>query len=162
MKLIGVACNEHNRLSAECERLYGKGSAMRPSWWNGGNLETQKGRHWIISTIQEVKPDLVWISPECGPYSPMQKLHQSTPGQREALEEKRQHARLQYEETGFSGDLVYVWRIADGKKEGTRHVQKGQFLGPCRVLAKETQRDDDGTLRPGSVVWLSRWKVSGK
>ena len=30
------------------------------------------------------------------------------------------------------------------------------FLGPCRVGPTETRKDDNGTLRPGSVVWLYR------
>ena len=54
------------------------------------------------------------------------------------------------------GDLVFVWRIANNKKEGPRQLQRGKFLSPCRVLAVETRTDPKGCLVPGSVVWLYR------
>ena len=53
------------------------------------------------------------------------------------------------------GDLVYYWRNQVPLKEKTtQHV--GRFLGPARVIATETRRDDQGELRPGNVVWFHR------
>ena len=53
------------------------------------------------------------------------------------------------------GDLVYYWRR---QQAGAHHQNfpKGRFLGPAPVLATETRREPDGTLRPASVVWLHR------
>ena len=57
------------------------------------------------------------------------------------------------------GELVFFWRSQESNKSrrapGGKH---GRFLGPARVLATETRRDDDGQLRPGSVVWCIRGK----
>ena len=48
--------------------------------------------------------------------------------------------------------MVYVWRVQD-KKTGPK---KGSFTGPARVLAVETRQNEDGSFRPGSVVWVVR------
>lgn len=53
------------------------------------------------------------------------------------------------------GDLVYYWRRQLQPADRTS-FQTGKFLGPARVIATETRREEDGTLRPGSVVWLHR------
>ena len=57
------------------------------------------------------------------------------------------------------GELVFFWRSQESNKHrrapGGKH---GRFLGPARVLATETRREDDGQLRPGSVVWCIRGK----
>ena len=65
--------------------------------WNGGDIETTKGREYIKQLVREKKPQVTWISPECGPYSPMQRLNQKTEQQRKNLEDKRNHAQKQYE-----------------------------------------------------------------
>ena len=55
------------------------------------------------------------------------------------------------------GELVYFWRTQESgqgrRQPGTKH---GKFLGPARILATETRREADGTLRPGSAVWCVR------
>ena len=56
----------------------------------------------------------------------------------------------------YPGDLVYVWRLANNKKGAPRQIQRGKFLGPCRVLATERRVDPKGNLTAGSVVWLYR------
>lgn len=63
----------------------------------GGDIETEKGRKFIKRLIIEGRPDLVWVSPECGPYSPMQRLNMRSEKQRADLKEKRRRAMLQYE-----------------------------------------------------------------
>ena len=53
------------------------------------------------------------------------------------------------------GELVFYWRCQDANKgrrqPGGKH---GRFLGPARILAVESRREADGTLRPGGAVWL--------
>ena len=52
------------------------------------------------------------------------------------------------------GDLVYFWRKQTG--QGSPAGKNGMFLGPARILATETRRQPDGSLRPGSAVWCVR------
>ena len=55
------------------------------------------------------------------------------------------------------GDLVYFWRSQGGGQSRTQPGNKhGSFLGPARVLATETRKDQDGSLRPGSAIWCVR------
>ena len=53
------------------------------------------------------------------------------------------------------GELVYYWRTQDANKgrrqPGGKH---GRFLGPARILATETRRDETGNPSPGGSVWL--------
>ncbi|OLQ04869.1 hypothetical protein AK812_SmicGene11969 [Symbiodinium microadriaticum] len=53
------------------------------------------------------------------------------------------------------GELVFYWRCQDAQKgrrqPGGKH---GRFLGPARILATESRRDESGHLRPGGAVWL--------
>ena len=55
------------------------------------------------------------------------------------------------------GELVFFWRSqVSGKSRREPGDRHGQFLGPARILATETEKDDDGLLRPSSAVWLVR------
>ena len=55
------------------------------------------------------------------------------------------------------GDLVYYWRKqVSGQKSTSAQQKQGCFLGPARILATETKREADGSLRPGSSVWVIR------
>ncbi|OLP85776.1 Copia protein [Symbiodinium microadriaticum] len=53
------------------------------------------------------------------------------------------------------GELVFYWRCQDAQKgrrqPGGKH---GRFLGPARVLATESRRDDSGNIRPGGSIWI--------
>ncbi|OLP92132.1 Retrovirus-related Pol polyprotein from transposon TNT 1-94 [Symbiodinium microadriaticum] len=55
------------------------------------------------------------------------------------------------------GELVFFWRVqssTQGRRQpGNKH---GAFLGPARVLATETRKDESGCLRPGSAIWCVR------
>ena len=54
------------------------------------------------------------------------------------------------------GDLVFYWRKQVTKNHGASKFGSGKFLGPARVLATETRSNPDGSIRPGSIVWLYR------
>ena len=53
------------------------------------------------------------------------------------------------------GELVFYWRCQDANKgrrqPGGKH---GRLLGPARILATESRRDESGNIRPGGAVWL--------
>lgn len=51
------------------------------------------------------------------------------------------------------GDLVFYWRTQILGNE-SHAWNRGNYVGPARVLAVETRLDEDNRLRPGSVVWL--------
>ena len=55
------------------------------------------------------------------------------------------------------GQMVFFWRSQEsGRGKHAPGTKKGRFLGPARILATETRRDESGALRPGSAVWLVR------
>ena len=97
VRLVEVGCSSESRLTAECLRRFGPDSAVRLSFWNGGDIETEKGRALVKRTIEELRPDLVWVAPESGPFSPLQRTNQRTAEQRASLQQKQQQAVLQYE-----------------------------------------------------------------
>ncbi len=97
LKLLEVCCSPDSVLTQACCDIFGPDTGLRVSHWNGGDIETKQGREYVKKLLFEKRPDLVWLSPECGPYSPMQHLNQKGEKQRLALQEKRKHARLQYE-----------------------------------------------------------------
>ena len=70
---------------------------------------------------------------------------------------RAQHSRPRRVLDYKPGELVYFWRCQESNKHrrapGGKH---GRFLGPARVLATETRKDQDGHLRPGSAVWCVR------
>ena len=95
--LVEVACSPESRLSAEIQRLLGsEDAAVRCSHWNGCDLGTSAGVKKIIDVIECRKPSHVCISPDCGPYSPMQAINQKTEAQVQALQDKRRAALKQY------------------------------------------------------------------
>ena len=73
--------------------------------------------------------------------------------QQRLLRAKHSRHRPCYDYT--PGELVYYWRTQDSNKgrrqPGGKH---GRFLGPARVLATETRRDDQGNAKPGGSIWL--------
>ena len=95
--LVEIACSPESRLSAQIQREAGReDAAVRCSFWNGCDLGTGEGVKLIMGIIQEKHPKHVHISPECGPYSPMQNLNQKTAAQKQELEQKRRAALKQY------------------------------------------------------------------
>ena len=95
--LMEVACSHNSHLTNEVHRALGRESAaVRCSHWNGCDLETNEGIKHCLKLIDQLDPGYVWISPECGPYSPMQAVNQPTPEQIAELANKRKSALRQY------------------------------------------------------------------
>ena len=94
--LVELACYENSILSSEVERRFGAGSSVRLSEWNGADLETAKGVALAKKMIGRLRPMHVWISCECGPFCPLQRLNRKTEEQRIKLDEKQSRARRQY------------------------------------------------------------------
>lgn len=117
--LMELACFPNSLLSTEVERVFGKGSAIRVSNWNGGDLETPEGVKHTKKMLRRFRPVHLWISCECSPYCPLQRLNRKTPEQRQRLEEKQEHARKQYQgamevaETAFQLGTQVHWELAE-------------------------------------------------
>lgn len=95
--LVEVACSPESRLTEEVRKQAGyEAAAVRCSHWNNCDLETGEGVKNVIRQIDELGPSSVWISPICGPYSPLQAINQRAEAQCQELEEKRKRALKQY------------------------------------------------------------------
>lgn len=104
--LVEIACSPESRLTSEIQKRCGyKEAAVRCSLWNGCDLTTSTGVKHTLKVLEETNPSNVWISPECGPYSPLQAINQRTEAQSKELAEKRKQALKQY--TGAS--IIFQW-----------------------------------------------------
>lgn len=92
--LMEVACAPDSALTSEA--LAQGLSAERVSLFNGHDLTTPEGLRKTLKRITECRPQNVWISTECGAFSPMQNLNQRTEQQREDLKDKQRVARKQH------------------------------------------------------------------
>ena len=121
--LLEVACSPDSRLTHAVQTLAGyPEAAVRASHWNNHDLSTGAGVKLLRRTIDELKPPHVWISPECGPYSPMQNLNARTEQQRHALEQKRRDALKQY----VGASCVFQYGIQQGCHVSWEWSQKCQ------------------------------------
>ena len=64
---------------------------------NGADLEIPEGGRFAKGILRRFRPVHLWISCECGPYSPLQRINQRTAEQKSRLADKQARARLQYE-----------------------------------------------------------------
>ena len=96
--LMEVACEPDSILTSCVRTATGReDSAMRCSLFNSCDLGTHAGIRLILEHIDREEPSHVWLSPPCGPYSPIQNCNQRSPQQLEALQNKRKEARKLYQ-----------------------------------------------------------------
>ena len=92
--LMEVVCAPDSLLSmAVQERTGVESSATRASIWNGCDLCHGRGVKLVLDRLKVERPENVWISTPCGPFSPMQNVNQRTETQRQELQEKRRYAQ---------------------------------------------------------------------
>ena len=94
--LLEIACSETSILSQEAFKQLGSDAAQRCSIWNGYDLTISEGRSKLKKLISQTRPVHVWISCDCGPYSPLQRLNQKTIEQKDNLDRKRAYALQEY------------------------------------------------------------------
>ena len=95
--LVEVACTPESVLTKTVQEKAGyPEAAIRCSNWNNHDLCTGEGVKLILGVLDTYEPSHVWITTECGPFSPMQNLNQRTEKQQEELQEKRKDALRQY------------------------------------------------------------------
>ena len=95
--LLEVCCVEGGLLVNECDKTFGKGAACRVSSWNGGDLESAAGRDYVRRMVAELKPLVVWFSPDGSAYSPIQRMNRKNASQTDKLQAKQDKADKQYE-----------------------------------------------------------------
>jgi hypothetical protein len=96
-KLVEVRCSPAIILTTTMQQLCNdEQAAARCSHWNDCDVGTGAGVKNVLKIIENLKHSLVWISADCGPYSPLQNLNQRTEQQRHDLFDKTQTAIKQY------------------------------------------------------------------
>lgn len=92
--LLEIACAPDSVLTTEAQA---KGlSAERASLFNGHDLTTPEGLRRTLELIKQKRPRNIWISTECGPFSPIQNFNQRTEAQQQDLQQKQHEARKQH------------------------------------------------------------------
>ena len=95
--LMEIACGPNSVLSEQVQKRMGRESAaVRCSIWNGCDLSTKEGLRHVLDRIRQERPANVWVSPPCGPYSPIQNLNQRSEAQKQELQAKRREAMKIY------------------------------------------------------------------
>ena len=95
--LMEVACSETSLLSSQIQEMrQDPSAALRCSFWNGCDLSTDSGVRLILKQLDLEQPAHVWLSPPCGPYSPLQNVNSRTETQRQELAAKREEAMRMY------------------------------------------------------------------
>ena len=124
-----------------------------------GRTPDDSGR--IVQTLQEFPPELL-VENASGEFArtverraSAERAHVDWQAQQRLSRARNSRTRPAYD---FEpGELVYFWRTQEaGKTKRFTGTRQGRFLGPARILATEQRREADGTLRPGSDVWLVR------
>ena len=126
--LMEVACSENSVLTQEALRQVGDRLAQRFSLHNGYDLTTSEGVQKLKKAVRDFKPVHLWISRDCGPSSPLQRLNQRTPEQREASDKKREYAVKQYE--GAIDVAKFAHSLAP---RSTGNWLRDRMLGSCGV-----------------------------
>ena len=95
--LMEVACGPDSLLSSTMQEITGcKHTAQRFALWNQHDLRSSDGVKSVLTAIDRLEPNHVWLAPECGPYSMMQNINQRNDKRRADLELKRRDALKQY------------------------------------------------------------------
>ena len=95
--LMEIACSEGSLLSKEIQNMYGcSQAATRCSIWNGCDLSNNQGVRLVLDRLELERPSHVWISPPCGPFSPLQNTNSRNEAQRTELQAKREEAMRVY------------------------------------------------------------------
>ena len=89
-----VACAPDSLLTSEA---HAKGlSAVRAGLFNGCDLTSPEGLRKTLNMVKRHRPINMWISTECGAFSPIQNFNQRTEQQRKDLQDKQREARKQH------------------------------------------------------------------
>ena len=109
--LLEIGCDADSLLSSVVQEQTGWAeAAQRLSVWNGADLSTHAGVKYILERIGTECPNVVWIAPPCGPFSPLQNANARSPEQKEELQRKRQQAQRAY----VGASVMYAYCVQKG------------------------------------------------
>ena len=99
------------------------GTAERIGLQNKMDLTTPAGVERASQFCEVMRPRYMWLSPICGPTSPLQNLNQRTPEQCHKLQKKRKYSkrmakscvRLAEEQLARGGEIGWEWPIGQMK-----------------------------------------------
>ena len=90
--LYEIACGPNSILSGKMKQLTKQEeSARRFAFWNGYDVSSSQGVRAIIASLDKERPEHVWLSLECGPFSKMQQVNQHPEKQRQELKRHVNH-----------------------------------------------------------------------
>ena len=118
--MIEVCCGPDSSLIATLEQKGGKGG--RVGLHNNMNITTEFGLSRARNFCETMKPRYLWLSPICGPTSPVQHLNSKTEEQRIKLEKKKKISRkmakgcvkLAKDQIRRGGHIVWEWPKSNG------------------------------------------------
>ena len=100
VEFMEIACEPDSLLTSAVQARTGRSdAACRSSLWRGHDLATTTGLSQVLEQIYALQPKRVWVSPPCGPYSPLQNVNQRSPAQIRELKAKRATAQRIYDST---------------------------------------------------------------
>ena len=109
--LLELGCDADSLLSSVVQEQTGWAeAAQRLSVWNGADLGTNEGVKFILERIGTERPNVVWIAPPCGPFSPLQHANVKSVEQKAELQRKRQQAQRAY----VGASIVYASCVQQG------------------------------------------------
>ena len=104
--LFELACAPDSVLSKQMQLITNRSSsAQRFAYWNGHDIGTNTGVRAILVAIKKQRPEHVWISTECGPFSRMQQVNQRNEKQVLELKQKRESCIRMY----VGGLAIYTY-----------------------------------------------------
>ena len=113
--LMEVACDSDSVLATTVQEQVGWiGAAQRASLWNGADLSTSAGVKLVLERITTERPGTVWLSPPCGPFSPLQHTNARSDQQRAELQRKRDEAKRIYAGAAIIYRYCNQLRLGDG------------------------------------------------
>ena len=144
-----VACSPNSILSTTVQQVTrDPQAAVRCSKWNGCDVSTNNGIRLILQRFDLEDPSMVWLSPPCGPYSPLQNANARNDRQRADLQEKRREALKIYigvcvivhycvqRGTHVAVELAercLAWRLPVFQKLQSRYQMQAVITKGCRV-----------------------------
>ena len=147
--LMEVACSPESLLSESVMEVTGRRlAATRCGLFNACDLSTPEGVRHVLCRIRTEGPRNVWISPPCGPYSPMQHVNQRTESQKQELQTKRREAQAIYAGTAVvvhfckqlgihvtveMSERCLAWRLPLFQDLQHKHGLMSAVIKGCRV-----------------------------
>ena len=173
LEFMEIACEPDSLLTHTFQERAGRSdAACRSSLWCGHDLSKPEGLNLVLEQIYTLRPKHVWISPPCGPYSPLQNTNQRSPAQIQELKAKRLVANRIYESTMMIvktcvqlgihvsvelAERCEAWRLPIFQK---LRFDMGLCTGVCKGCAVGLRSTDGQLMQKGWRIVTSHRRLS--